>query len=235
MNRFSRLFLGAALAFCIPSAVCGAFSCDDDCGKGSNDISFSPIGSLRLGMNVLTDCDYRTYPSSMDGFLEIAPMRSAGMAVEFMKIGAYLDRSRNIFLSAGLQAVCNNYVFADNISLYMSGDRVLMPYALDGYIRKSKLTACYVGIPVSLAFWLDRKVQLEVGGYVNYLVNAYTKYKKPVSRNPIGGLNSIQTGVSANLTYDGFGVYVEYGLSPLFNLRNGPEAHSVTLGILMKL
>lgn len=235
MNKVAKLALVAVLAICLPANVCNAHPhCEDDC-NGKDYISFSPVSKLRLGMNVLTDCDYASYPSSVQGFLNITPVRSASVAAEFLNISAYLDRSRDVIFSAGLQAICNNYVFADKVSLYMDGNRKIMPYVLDGNIRKSKLTACYLGIPVSLTFRLDRKVQLEVGGYVNYLLDAYTKYKKPINRNSIGGLNQMQAGLSANVTYDGFGVYMEYGLTPLFDLRNGPEAHTMTLGILFKL
>lgn len=235
MKKLAKFVLGAVLAVCLPANVCDAFAHHDEDCREKDYISFSPVSDLRLGMNVLTDCDYSSYPSSAQGFLNITPVKSASVAAEFLNISAYLDRSRDVIFSAGLQAVCNNYVFADKISLYMNSDRMIMPYVVDGYVRKSKLTACYLGIPVSLTFRLDRKVQLEVGGYVNYLLNAYTKYKKPINRNSIGGLNQVQAGISANVTYDGFGVYMEYGLTPLFNLRNGPEAHTMTLGILFKL
>lgn len=233
MNKAVKFLLGAMLGICIPASVCSAFAVEDNRGRG--DVSFSLIGQLRLGMNVLTDCNYYSYPSSVDGFMDISPARSASVAVEFLEISAYLDRSRDVALSAGLQAVCNNYVFADRISLYMTGDRKVMPYFLGGYVSKSKLVTSYLGIPVSLTFRLDRKVRLEVGGYVNYLLEAYTKYKRPVSINPLGGLNHVQAGVGANLTYEDFGVYIEYGLTPLFDLRNGPEAHTMTIGVLLNL
>ena len=47
----------------------------------------------------------------------------------------------------------------------------------------------------------------------------------------LSGLRTYQFGVGGSVSYSGVGVFVRYGVTPLFKKGGGPECHTLSFGI----
>lgn len=164
-------------------------------------------------------------------WMETNPNKSVHLSADIFTINLSLDRSGVFEISTGFRWSYNDYVFTDDISVHMN-DGVLVPYPIDPGFKKSKLAAVYFGMPLYLEVNVTRTLTLTFAGYADYLMDAYTKYKKPVHKDNVRGLNPFQFGVGFGVTYDCFGVYVRYVVSPLFKAGAGPDVNSFSTGIM---
>jgi hypothetical protein len=134
----------------------------------------------------------------------------------FRKIGPegtviWLDSgsSSDVWWPYPIQAECSNY---------------------DG--RKSKIHATYFGIPLRVGLDFGSS-EVYVGASVEMLTGGYTKYKRPKNRQNAKDLfNPVRATLEGGFTYGGLGIYVQYGLTPLFSPELS-DAKTLTFGILL--
>ena len=113
------------------------------------------------------------------------------------------------------------------------------PYVISKYIpnydfKKSKIHASYFGIPVRLSLNFG-KATVYAGGSVEFLTNGYAKYRAPKSKTQMKGLfNSFRATVEGGFSYGNLGMFVQYGLTPLFPASLS-DARTLTFGILLGL
>ncbi len=145
--------------------------------------------------------------------------RSAHYSGDVCTAELYLNRSRTVSVETGLQVACDDYVFQDNVTLKNIGG-TLTTVPVMGDVKYSRLAATYMGIPLYLNISLGGGVEMSLMSYMNYLVNSYTQIKVVRSKRRderFDGLKDFQYGVGAAVHYEGFGIYVMYSLSPLFD------------------
>lgn len=100
--------------------------------------------------------------------------------------------------------------------------------------RKSKLHTNYFGIPARLSLNFG-KATIYGGASVEYLVNGFAKYKNPKGKMQMNPLfNRFRATVEGGFSYGNLGVFVQYGLTPLFR-QDLSDARSLTFGILLGL
>lgn len=98
--------------------------------------------------------------------------------------------------------------------------------------KKSKIHASYFGVPLRVGLDLG-KVMLYAGGSIELRTNGYTKYKKPKYRQDAKDLfNPIRATVEGGFTYGGLGIFVMYGLTPLFQ-ESLSDARTLTFGLTL--
>ncbi len=189
------------------------------------------IASIDLGFNTLPDVRYYGPWAGQGDFLDIRAGKSIRFAWEPAAVEVSLDRRGIVSLIGGLRLSADNYMFSEPYTISRNQGGVLMPEKLDGYIKKSKLTATYIGIPVRLSFSVGGK--LDITGYASadMLLNAHTKYKKPKVKDNIPGLSPWRISAGGCLTFCNIGIYCDYSITPLFKEGTGADAHTVSIGL----
>ncbi|MEE0236398.1 MAG: hypothetical protein UD961_09625 [Bacteroidales bacterium] len=141
-----------------------------------------------------------------------------------------LDKRGIFYYRIGVLASFDIYSFNNNVTLYNNESGDLMPRPLEGNVKKSRLRTTYCGVNMGLGFKIH-KVMLMVSGTAEILGNASVKYKNPGKTvYQIKGLNPIRSRISLSSTWDGFGLYVDYSLTPVFKPGTGNDAHTLSFG-----
>lgn len=189
------------------------------------------IASFDLGFNILDNISYYGPWEGQGDFLDMRGGKSIRVAWEPAAVQIALDKSGIATLTAGIRLSADNYMFSEPYTLRTDNTGTLMPVKLDGYIKKSKLTAAYLGIPLRLSFTIGNK--LTVSGYAagDLLLKAHTKYKKPKTKDSTPGLSPFRVTAGGSLTFGNIGIYCDYGITPLFKNGTGSDAHTVSVGL----
>ncbi|GIV39733.1 MAG: hypothetical protein KatS3mg033_1533 [Thermonema sp.] len=107
-------------------------------------------------------------------------------------------------------------------------------------LKKNKLVVSYLNVPVRLVYRGmnakgNRTLNLGIGGYVGYRVNAWTKVQ------PVGGsktkekgdfyLNSLRYGVEGQIGFGSLLLFVKYDLNTLFDESQNINLQPISFGI----
>ena len=140
-------------------------------------------------------------------------------------------------LSIGLRWTFMDFTFKNSDVTFGEYGRYYLPTPImdpsyNG--RKSKIHASYFGIPARLSLNAG-KFTIYGGGSVEILTNGYAKYKFPKNRTQMKPLfNQFRATVEGGFSYSNLGVYVQYGLTPLFP-ADLSDARTLTFGLLLGL
>lgn len=199
---------------------------------------------MYFGWSTLTNINYK-------GEWQAARMLTNGLAGDFldMNLGrsftyglTLLDvnlRYGALGFSMGLRWSFMDFVFENSYVTIRPEGNSYIPVAASlidpNYNgRKSKLHANYFGIParVSLNFG---KATIYGGASAEYLVNGFAKFKQPKNKMQMNNLfNRFRVTVEGGFSYGNLGVFVMYGLTPLFR-QELSDARTLTFGILLGL
>ncbi len=124
----------------------------------------------------------------------------------------------------------NTYTLEDNYTLYPI-DFEAQNY--DG--KKSKFHASYFGFPLRVGLKFG-KTTVYAGASAEFLTEGYTKYKRPKYREQIkGAFNPFRATVEGGFSYGNLGVFVMYGLTPLFSDVMFAQANTLSFGLILGL
>lgn len=190
---------------------------------------------LEVGVNALTDVNYRLYSGmELEGvpedFMVLNNMKSLQWAFSLADMTLFLNRSRSLGLSMALQCVFDDYVFGEQVTLEKA-DGMVVPVAIDRKYKKSKLTTFSLKVPVMFNIGSSRSLNISAGVYGGVHLQANTKIKKPVERMHDPYMNPFYAGVTARIGYRDFYVYGNYGLTEMFKDGRGPGAVPYTIGL----
>ncbi len=196
-------------------------------------ISFA--SNTKLGLISLSSPNYSAYSADDKNFMDLRGGKSIFFGLDLVGLNIPLNDSGSIYFKSGVNLMCYNYTFSNDVTLKYKDD-LITPVAIDSGTKKSKLATTYIAIPLSVSFKLAPKLFLEPGVYAGVLVNAHTKYKKPkVKSGYLRGVNQAVAGASLSLSYDGFGIYCDYNATTLFDEGRGPKTKALTFGLTFKL
>lgn len=152
----------------------------------------------------------------------------------------------------GIGLGLEKYSFDDNntLTLNNSGNTEITELANllndDVEIKKSKIAANYIDIPVEFRFHVnkenhDQGFRAAIGGKVGFLFDGHTKIKyeedgdnKKIKQKDNFNLQRFRYGVTARIGFPGINLFGYYSLSELFESGRGPDettATSFNLGI----
>ena len=198
---------------------------------------------LEFGMNMFHQTDYSVYNQVAaevpDDFMELHHGKSITVNLNFAE-WAFSNEANNFGLVTGLGFSFMDYTFDRPLTITKrEDDGLLVPVALDpAGLRKTKLNTSYITAPLMI----EIKTPLRMGHSRLYLaggviggvnIGSHTKYKykneKEKSRSNFN-LNQFKYDLTGRIGFGDFCVFVNYGMTPLFQEGRGPELYPVTFG-----
>ena len=187
-------------------------------GKVETDLNLA--FPMYFGASALVGTNYKGEWTAVNNthFLD---MRTAKNFVYGLQLADLRIRYNALDVSLGLRWTFMDFTFADSANTLRPVGKVYMPYPIrmessnyDG--RKSKIHASYFGIPLRLSLNYD-KATIYAGASIELLTEGYSKYKHPKNRQNIReAFNDVRATVEAGFSWNRIGVFVMYGLTPLF-------------------
>ena len=209
-------------------------------GKVETDLNLA--FPMYFGASALVGTNYKGEWTAVNNthFLD---MRTAKNFVYGLQLADLRIRYNALDVSLGLRWTFMDFTFADSsITLRQAESplgKVYFPTPIaaetstyDG--RKSKIHASYFGIPLRVGVNLG-KVSVYAGASAELLTGGYTKYKRPRYREQCREVfNPFRATVEGGFSYGSLGVFVMYGLTPLFQ-ESLSDARTLTFGFLLGL
>ncbi len=152
--------------------------------------------------------------------------------MNLIKMNFMLDQAQRVNLHIGLKLISNDYIF-DNYNTLLTQDGEVIVLPISESTKKSKLNAHYFGIPVGLEFEIAPRLILEPEVSFDMLASSHTKYKKPKVKNNFSAVNDFTITTTLRLKYKGFGFYVQYSPTPLFDTNILPEVMPYSFGVVL--
>ena len=186
---------------------------------------------INLGFNVLSN-----KASTMD--TQFWGSKSLGLYYTF----SLNNEGSSFSFNAGIGVGLEKYALKGNTALNQKTDPTLGHIAYietladDINVKKSKLAANYLEVPVELRFYSNKErrekgVYVALGASAGVLYQSHTKLKTKqdgvnyqVKNRTDFELNPLRFSAIARFGFAGFSFYYRMGLSELFNSGNGPEA-----------
>ncbi len=188
---------------------------------------------IDLGTAYIPEHSYMNTP----GFFDVRTGRPS-------TVNIYMHKNISIFghylsVSPGLGLGLDNYYFKNDLIIAPAGDS-LFSISEEG-LRKSKLSANYVDIPLELRFAsgpnYKKAFKIAVGGKFGVLFSGNSKIKYDQDGSAVirkfsdQSLNRIRYGLTGRVAYGHFGVFAYYSLSSVFKAKYGPELNPFIFGV----
>ncbi len=185
---------------------------------------------MGFGGIVLTPSPYYGPWEGSDDFLDIYPGNSPRIDLEIVSWTIPLDKRGRSYYRVGTMFSYDRYRFKNNVTLINDEEGRLMPADLNGQVKNTKLRANYWGLNMGFGFKLS-KVLILVQGTAELLTKSSVKYKNPGKTvYQVNGLNPFRSRVSLSTSWDGYGFYIDYTLTPLFKAGVGNDTHALSIG-----
>lgn len=191
---------------------------------------------MYFGWTTLTNINYKGDWStgSMSNFLNFDTGKNFVYGLELLGMDI---RYGALGVNFGIRWTFMDFTFKDSYTTMIQVGNSFSPSVITatGYDgRKSKIHASYFGIPARLSLNFGRAT-VYAGGSVEFLTNGYAKYRSPKNRTQMKDLfNSFRATVEGGFSYGNLGMFVQYGLTPLFPASLS-DARTLTFGILLGL
>lgn len=117
--------------------------------------------------------------------------------------------------------------------------KAYLPYSIktetpDYNGRKSKIHGNYIGVPLRITYKVG-DARVFAGASAEYLLSGYSKYRSPKNRQDVTPMfNRFRATIEAGVSYSSLGIFVLYGLTPLFPAELS-DARTLTIGLLLDL
>lgn len=195
--------------------------------------------NMDIGSSILIGEGYAGYSADEQGFMARG-RKSVHFATSVFRYTLQLSDSRvptKCYFYTGLRISNDNYSLLPDRTLGNDATGRVVPIALDGVYKKSKLFVERIGIPIGFYvshrpshLWFD----VSVINSINFTQR--TVYKKPkVRSNAIRGINPYQCAIRASVNYATIGFYTEYSFTPLFRKGVGPQGNIFSIGATINI
>lgn len=140
-------------------------------------------------------------------------------------------------LRLGFEFTWYNFMFDGN-NVARKGPEQIEFTSFTEPLKKSKLTVCYVTVPVMPTIAIRKGVisHIGAGGYVGYRLDSYTKTKTESGKKDHnhGGywLNDFRYGLMAEIGFrNSVDLFFQYDLNELYQEARGPKVQAVSFGV----
>lgn len=196
---------------------------------------------MYFGTSILSDISYNgAWGTALADFPGFQDMRTSKNFVYAIELAALHFRAGHVTVTSGLRWTFMDFTFKNpTYTLCGQGAEPYMPALIrdaePSYdYSKSKIHASYFGIPLRVGYeW--GKSTVYVGASAELLTNGYTKYKHPRERLKADAIfNDFRATLEAGFSWNNIGVFVMYGLTPLFP-NSLSDARTVSFGLTLGL
>lgn len=212
----------------------------DITGKHSSKVK-SHWAGFEMGVNMLVDENFETDPPAGYEFLDPKIEKSIALNFNLADFEIKLYR-RNIMLVTGIGFSINNFRFKSDAWLEPNADSVTAIVDPSVTLKKNKLVAEYINIPLLLEFNTsenrDRTVHLAAGVIGGLRIGSRVKMiqKKDGDESKVKiyddfNLNPFRCDATVRVGFKNFTVFGSYGLLAMFKDNKGPELMPFTAGI----
>lgn len=192
--------------------------------------SFNHIAAFEIGANTLVGSDYSMYSKEDAANMMFSNKKAINFAFNVGTVNVPLNPRRTIVLSGAFGFVYDNYTFANDCTMEFR-DGMMYPVALDGDIKKSKMTAAYFHVPVMIDWNIGRSFFISAGVNLDVLINSQLKYKFPKTTiDDEITLNPVQVGITGRIGWKRFYGYVNYSFIDMFKAGTGPAGKRLSAG-----
>lgn len=201
--------------------------------------TFNPHwAGIEVGMNMFSSTDYSMYDNYE--FFDLIPGKSLTWNFNFAE-WAFKNEKNNFALVTGLGLSFSDFRFDQQITIDKNDDGIIIPVLLEDLddFKKSKLTMSYLTAPLMLEWKTPLRMRSSnlslSGGIIGGLhLGSHTKYKYGSNKEKARGnfnLTQFKCDLTARISFGDLGVFVNYGLTPLFEDGKGPELYPMMVGI----
>jgi hypothetical protein len=191
------------------------------------------------------------------GFAGFLSDGSLNMPAELEAFDLRSGRSRNVNLqlftqrvlfakqhmnfSYGLMFEFNKYRLQNDVR-FMEGSVPLTWEVLDKDLRKNKLKAAYLHIPIMFGVEtnpdkLTKSFRVRAGGYAGILTSSKQKLVNTIGDREKNrddfNLNKFRYGIRGEMGYGLVNFYVHYSFAPMFKEGQGPDLQPINFGIML--
>lgn len=188
------------------------------------------LSKSEQGFLIPTGVDYGDYPAGTGEFFDLRSGKSYHFSTTLVGLNYEFGKRRQFSIETGLRYTVDNYRLSNNSITLGNSNGMVVPVTLDEKADKSKLRITSLGIPLHLTFSPMRHMNISLSGYFDFTMGANSIYKHPKVKNPLSGVNPFQVGIGLGVSYYSIGVYVRYGITPLFKSGVGPQVRPLSIG-----
>ena len=211
-------------------------SADSEATTKKKEIKYATIpslGAIELGINTMVNTDYSMYNTPNEAtMMQFGNRKSTYVAMNIFTENLRLTKTGSFSIDMGVGIAWENYVFAGNYSMrYTEG--MMRPIQLDGGIKKSKLMARYLHMPVLLNYSHKNKFFIAAGVNLDVLIGTHLKHKNPkvVYKSETVTLSPIQVSGTIRLGTDDLYGFINYSPMEMFKAGTGPCGERLSAGI----
>ncbi len=137
-------------------------------------------GGVELGINGYVTPDFNTNWGSEYDYLNLRYEKSIAVNLNIYEQNIPLNKDKNIGLITGVGLAWNNYRFSQTTYLEPFSDKLTGYYMKDVSVRKTKLTAMYVTVPILFEMQTKNPRRIKrfffsVGGLISARISSHTK------------------------------------------------------------
>ena len=193
------------------------------------------LTGTEYGFIVPTGLDYGAYPAGSDHFFNLRGGKSFHVSSTLVGLSVEMGRRRLFGFSTGLRYTIDNYRLSDPSITLGNGQGMIQPVMLDERADKSKLRVTSLGLPLTFTCNAARNLTVAVSGFLDFTMGANSIYKRPKVKNPLSGVNAFRFSAAVAVGYHDVGVYLRYGVTPLFEHNVGPKVHPLSIGLCIDM
>lgn len=200
---------------------------------------------FELGINSLMNKNQSYELEASDKYMTLNTNRSLNFNLNVFERNASIVSDR-LGLVSGLGIEWYNYFFANKNSIAIDSIGNVSEKFISNNVKKSKLTAMYLSIPLMLEFNFSgnqpqyQRFHISVGIIGSMKVNSHTKVVHYSNGNEIKekdwksfNLTVFRYGYIAKMGFGHLSVYASYYPTPLFRKNLGPELYPFNVGIAL--
>lgn len=206
-----------------------------DSVKNRSRFSLLFLAGSEYGFIVPTGLDYGAYPAGSDHFFDLRNGKSFHISTTLVGLNCEFGRTRQFNLRTGLRYTIDNYRLSDNSITLGSENGMIVPLTLDEKADKSKLRITSLGIPLTFSYRVARNLKVAVSGFFDFTMGVNSIYKHPKEKNTLSGANAFQFSTAVAVGYHNVGIYLRYGVTPLFKTGVGPKVHPLSIGFCLDM
>lgn len=196
-------------------------------------------GGVGLGLNLLTDNNYKLDMPVGYGFLDIKMSKSIALNLNIYEQNFNLVKDR-FGLITGLGITFNNYHFSQNIVLLPGQNSVSAVQDTVNDFIKNRLRVVYATLPIIFEVQTGEKTDLHFGAgmIMGLKIGSHTKQEYKTGDVKFRdrtyddfNLNPFKADATVEIGWGIINLYANYSILPLFKTSKSPELYPLTFGI----